>query len=420
MSGSYGSAKSTLMAHLAITHCLFNPGAVVCLCRKALPDIKDTIYREIVEHISVDLNDGFDYTLNETRGGIKFRNGSKIISRSWSDKKYKKFRSLNLSMLVFEELVENNDEDAEAFMEAKARLRRVPGIKENVLIAATNPDSPGHWVHEYFIEKPEHTRRVFYSVTKDNPFLDDVYVQQLMRDLDPKAVRRYIYGQWVELAKEVVYYAYSKENNYRNYAYKPTLQNPIHLSWDFNIGHGKPLSVAVIEYTPLTDGFDMHIFNQVVVDGMRTEGSLEELAGKGLLDMPVHYIINADGTGRHRDTRNTKSDIDIIHRFLSNYKTASGKPLDFEIDVPLANPAIKLRHNRMNAMFCNALGEHRAFVYKDAKMADKAFRLTQLKKGGNYIEDDSKDYQHIGTACGYSLIARDKRRENKPQGTVTL
>ena len=34
---------------------------------------------------------------------------------------------------------------------------------------------------------------------------------------------------------------------------------------------------------------------------------------------------------------------------------------------------------------------------------DEGLTKTKLKLGGNYIEDDSKDYQHITTAAGYGI-----------------
>ena len=88
--------------------------------------------------------------------------------------------------------------------------------------------------------------------------------------------------------------------------------------------------------------------------------------------------------------------------------------------MPRSNPPVRERHNKVNAYLCNANGQHRMFVHKGAPTADKALRLTKLKAGGSYIEDDSKSYQHIGTAIGYALMARTASRERKPQGMVLL
>jgi len=219
LSGSVGSAKSILMAHIAVRHCLENPGARVCLARKAMPDLKATIFKEILEHIADDFVEGKHYSVNNSSASITWFNGSEIISRSWSDKKYKKVRSLKLSMVVIEELTENNDEDKEAFDNLKMRLRRIESVKENIFICATNPDSPAHFAHKYFFESDSPNRKVFKSITTDNPFLDPVYIEQLKADLDPKMARRMLYGEWLEIDADRVYHAYNPEKNFVNDLY---------------------------------------------------------------------------------------------------------------------------------------------------------------------------------------------------------
>ncbi len=398
LSGSYGSAKSILMAHLVVTHCLANPKARVCLARKALPDLKDTIFKEIEEHIDEDLTEGKHYWVNRQQASIRFANGSEIISRSWADKKYKKGRSLKLSGLVIEELTENNQDDKEAFDTLKARVKRLPHVKENFVICATNPDAPSHWAYRYFIDTDNPNRFTFYSVTSDNPFLDPSYIEQLKDNLDPKAAERYIYGRWVELYKESIYYAYQKERNYRNDVYEPKVGFPIHISWDFNIGEGKPLSAVLFQF----HSGAFHFYEQCVVEGMRTLDSCEEMQARGLLSKDFAYHLHGDASGRHKDTRNKKSDWDLINKWFAD------NSYRFAERVPMSNPPIRERHNYVNAWCYNTNKQVRLYVYKmetkeKRNMVDEALRLTALKRGGQFLEDDSKDYQHIGTAIGYGL-----------------
>ena len=140
------------MAHILVRHCVENPRSRVCIGRRGMPDLKKTIWKEILEHMEKDFIEGRHYTVHLGMMVITFRNGAEIITATWADKRYKKFRSLKLSMLVIEEIVENSEEDMEAFKQLKARLKRLPHVKENILIAATNPDAPSHWVWKYFIE----------------------------------------------------------------------------------------------------------------------------------------------------------------------------------------------------------------------------------------------------------------------------
>ena len=49
LSGSVGSAKSILMAHLAVTHCLLYPYAQALIGRLSMPALKDTLLKMIVK-----------------------------------------------------------------------------------------------------------------------------------------------------------------------------------------------------------------------------------------------------------------------------------------------------------------------------------------------------------------------------------
>lgn len=416
LSGSVGSAKSLLMAHVAIRHCIENTGARILLGRKALPDLKDTIYTKIKEHLEGTFKEGRDYWCIDNNAKIKFKNGSQILSRSWSDKKYKKMGSLELSGAILEELSENNEEDKQAYDYIKMRVGRLPHIKHPFIMSASNPDSPSHWIYKYFqldLPKPkEKTKHVYYSVTTDNPFLPTQYIEQLRNDLDPKLAQRMIYGKWIEIAGEVIYYAYDKSINFRNYDYQINKSLPIILSWDFNIGEGKPMSMLVGQY--LADSDKFHFFDEVVIDGARTSGTIEELDGKGLLSTEYHYVICGDAAGKNRDTRSSRSDYDIILSELNK------RNLKYEYYVPAANPPIRTRHNRVNSYCRNDLGISRLFLYRNCETVDEGLRMTKLKKGASYLEDDSFRAQHVTTALGYAIVFIINQKDRGKQRTHQL
>jgi PBSX family phage terminase large subunit len=412
LSGAYGSSKSTLGAHIVVKHCLNNPGAVACIGRRTLPDLKQTVFSEIIDHIGDNLVEGVDYRASESTARIWFSNGSKVIPATWADKRYKKFRSRKISLLLIEEAAENDEDDMEAFMQLKARLRRVPGIRENICLLITNPDSPEHWIYKYFMESSFESRRVYYSKTSDNPFLDPVYIKQLRQDLDPKAALRYLHGKWLDLVGEVIYYSYNPDVNHVEAPYIVKAHAPIWLNFDFNIGHNKPMSVCLFQVVENK----VHVFSESIIHGARTQDVLDDIASKGLLDFDCPYNLAGDASGSHRDTRNNRSDYDIIRKFLSNYERphkGTMKKLDVEFRVPNSNPAIRKRHNLVNAYCKNDLGEVRLFTYQTAPTTKKGLMLTKLKKGADYIEDDSKDYQHVTTALGYGLVALEKHERNQ-------
>ncbi len=403
LSGSVGSAKSIFLAHLAVTHCLFNDGACCGVFRMSMPDIRDTIFLDIVNHLECNfLTEGVNYKIDRTRCQIHFENGSSIITRSFSDKKYTKVRSLRLSMAIFEEWIEFKDD--KVFREVQKRVGRLPHIKEKLIIGATNPDDPSHWLHTYFMESEKETRHVYYSLTFDNPFLEKTYIEGIIANSSERDVLRMVFGRWLPINENLPYYGYNREINFRNFQYEIDPRYPIWLCWDFNIGDNKPMSTAAFQYI---EGV-YHIFYEWVIHGMRTLDSCEEIAQSCILDLETKFYIAGDSAGNARDTRGTKSDFDIIVKFFSNFRNSKDRPIVFEKKVPNSNPFVRDRHNKLNTLFKNGMGEVRLYVYNTALTVDKAFRLTKLKNGSTYQEDDSDPWQHIGTAVGYGIMYNER------------
>lgn len=396
LSGSIGSAKTLTAAHLAVTHCLLYPSAHVLIGRKTMPTLRDTLLQKIIDHLGVDV----EFNLNISRGIITFPNGSKITSYSWADKQYKKVRSYDLSAAVIDELTENDAE--EFYMEINNRLGRLP-IKECWILCCTNPDSPQHWAYERFIVNKNPQRHVYYSVTTDNPFLPEHYIENLKKDLDPKMARRMLYGEWLEISQDTIYHAYSEGNKGKEYYIHPNY--PIGISFDFNIGEGKPMSACLFQY--ILGQF--HFFDEIILDGARTLDVLEELSSRSYFNTTKRWTIHGDATGRARDTRSIRSDYDIIKNFFDKHP----RNPKYEICVPKSNPPVRTRHNIVNSYLKNELGQQRLTVYEKCKKLDKGLRLTALKKGGSYIEDDSKDYQHVTTALGYAVVYHHNRSKSK-------
>ena len=415
-SGSVGSSKSLLAAHLIIKHCLQHNKAKVGIGRRSLPDIKTTLFALIVEHLEDEkLNEHIESIVYNT-AQIRFKNGSMIESISWADKKYKKFRSRTYSMFVFEEAVENTGDDAQAFTEARQRVGRLPHIRQNLILYLTNPDSPAHVLYKYFFDNISKTRHVYMSRTEQNPFLPKTYIEQLKRDLSPKEARRMLYGEWIEIDTERIYYAYNSEVNFKKHNYAIINHLPISIGFDFNIGVGKPMSCVLSQYDINTDTF--HFFDEIVIHGSRTETILEELSARNILEMSHAFEIHGDATGAARSPASKWSNYEIIDQFLANYKTKANLKLNYQLLVPKSNPPIKERHNIVNAYCENMKGERRLFVYEKCKVLHEGMKLTALKKGAEYIEDDSKEWQHSTTALGYRVCFTSKNKVIMKAGNI--
>lgn len=399
VSGAVGSAKSILGAHQAVKHCIMFPKAELVIGRRAMPDLKDTLFKKIGEHIGDDLKLGVDYRVIDNRGQYIFRNGSKIISKSWADKRQYKVRSLELSAAIIEEAAENSDDDRKAIEELRFRVGRRPHVPQKWIMYLTNPDSPSHWLYKHMILEKSYLKHVYYSKTLDNPFLDPSYYESLLIGMDNKMARRMLGGEWLDILGETVYHQYDPQIHEVEFEYKINPAYPIHFSWDFNIGQGKPMSVCF--YQIIDNMF--HVFDEVVIEGARTESCLEEAAQRGLFDHDTTYLVHGDAAGKHKDTRNNRSDYEIIENFLNRYVSKRLTRILFRMDVPLSNPSVRERHNTVNAYLRNALGQVRVLFYPRTKTLREGMRLVKLRKGADYVEDDSKYYQHVTTALGYGI-----------------
>lgn len=157
LSGSVGSGKSLPAAHCAVRHLLTYSRARCVLGRRAMPDLRDTIFTKICEHLDGTVKpdgtvfrEGRDYGVSRHNCRIWFANGSEIISRSWADTNHKKLGSIEASIAIVEELSENDADDEVALRYLRMRVGRLPHVPQQWIIYCTNPDSPAHFAYKYF------------------------------------------------------------------------------------------------------------------------------------------------------------------------------------------------------------------------------------------------------------------------------
>lgn len=408
LSGAVGSAKSSLLAHIAISHCLRLNKARVGISRMGLPDLKKTLFREILDAIENDpaFIEGVHYKVKHNNAEIVFANGSHIMPVTFGDRNWGKVKSYLFSLVLIEEGTEYDDEFYEGedsgFDLLRGRINRLRHVKESALIIATNPGEPDHHLYDYFIqgEKNHHNRFVFYSETDKNPYLDPNYIMQLRGSYSELMAERYLRGRWISLAGKGIYHSYTQKLNYRDELYIPKPELPIHICYDFNIGHGKPMSAVVFQEL----GTDYHFFAESIIDdSLWSLDCLEDLESRKILRHDQKIFIHGDATGNSRSSNAKFSNYELIRDWLTH------RSYEFEIQVPRSNPPITTRHVKVNALCKNDLGQVRLYVYRACPTLDRGLKLTKFKKN-THIEDDSKRYQHCTTSAAYGLYARETIR----------
>lgn len=264
---------------------------------------------------------------------------------------------------------------------------------------ATTLDEMDSWMYRFFVENydPE-VMEVIYARTHDNACnLPEGYIADRKRLYDSRKYKRMVLAEWVSLTDGLVYYAFGDHNVSELAGYEPAL--PVWWSHDFNIGVGKPMSsvLAQIKKGPGIDGKirpELHIFDEIVIETSDTHDAVDEFKQRmtqyeGLTEDRVY--ITGDAAGKARDTRSKTTDYGIL------------KSCGFKNQrVPRSNPPVRQRHNDCNTLFKSADDDVRVKVHPRCKVTNKGFRTVSLRKGAQYLEEETYE-QHVTTAATYLM-----------------
>ena len=186
-SGSMGSGKTLTACQLIWQELLENPNANIGIGRLDLKRLKETLLLDLLKHIPEELEEGVDYKFNKSEGVLTLSSGARLTCFSWADKNMERFKGQSFSMFVIDEATEN---DENIFNIINARLGRSKQFKKKLFLLLTNPDEPDHWLAKRVINKAgwvdgkkreaadgfyNNNIHVFYSLTKDNPEIDEEY-----------------------------------------------------------------------------------------------------------------------------------------------------------------------------------------------------------------------------------------------------
>ena len=186
-SGGVGSGKTYSLVLKALQLTQRYPGVSGLIGAQTYPLLRDTTLREFINIVPPEMIKSY----NKTEQHFKFINGSEVIFRSFDDPN--KLKSLNLGFAAVEEMTDISEE---IFKMLRTRLRQkdMPGE----LFGATNPGTFGNWVYKYFIEKPIKNSSVIYSISADNDFLPEEYLEDLreIKISNPEYYERMVMGKW--------------------------------------------------------------------------------------------------------------------------------------------------------------------------------------------------------------------------------
>ena len=198
--GGSGAGKSHAVAQKFIEKFYTEKNKRFLVTRKTLPSLKISAYKLIK-----DLLDIYKLPYNENKSDFVITNGENEMLFKGLDEP-KKIRSYESNYIWAEEPSEDAYKD---FTHMKLSLRRYTDTL-NQMYLSFNPVSKLHWLHKEFVEDFNGANTaVLHSTYKDNPFLDDEVINDLLglEQKDAMFHRIYTLGEW-GILENIIYTNY--------------------------------------------------------------------------------------------------------------------------------------------------------------------------------------------------------------------
>ena len=189
--GSAGSAKSYFITQKLIIRACNEPIKIL-VCRRYGTTIRNTCFSLFKDILSKWKLYPEYVSIRESDFNIKFPNGSEIIFMGLDEET--KLLSLNNIGAIF---IEEAYEVPKSIVE-QLNLRLRGNNPNQQIIMAWNPINRNHWLYEFCEKNPPESFIYTHSTFKDNPFLSDAYVKELMEmyTRNPAKARIFCDGEW--------------------------------------------------------------------------------------------------------------------------------------------------------------------------------------------------------------------------------
>jgi hypothetical protein len=387
--GGYGAGKTSINCKRAISSALLNAPAPVAMVSPTHSIARQTIVATVAtllagkERIYGKHRFWWKYFKKESVFKIRYQGrDATIIVYSGEDPL--SLRGPNLAAAYIDEPF---IQDEEVFKQMIARVRHPAAAKREIGMTGT-PEEISNWGYDLCVgsSASRHDAGFIRASTKWNQALPDEYVANLEGAFDGKAANAYIEGEFENLAKGAVYYAFDSTNG-TNVVEKAIPDDAeLGCGMDFNVN---PMCAAVF----WKRGDHMHYFDAIELANADTELMCEELRRKYVYDgqritKQVLRNIYPDASGNFRKTASPEGKTDF------HYIRAAG----FIIRANATNPKRKDRWNAVNGKFKPKVGETTLTISPKCKTLIKYLSVASHER-----RHSQKQIEHMLDAFGYPV-----------------
>lgn len=321
--GGAGSSKSfSLAQHIFVNKFLGESNKWILILRKTLPSARLSVLSMMREFVSK-TNTNVYIKENKSDLNMYYRKTKEILNfiHFGSIDDPEKMKSIDWNYIWMEEATEFTLKD---FNTLKLRLRRPSedGMP-NQMFLSFNPVDAFHWIKSEVLDKQPERCKEIVSTYKNNPFLDEVYVEELegLQKLNPNLHQVYALGQWGR-AEHTIY------SNYRVVADVPDSYDEHFYGLDFGSTNPCALVEVIIK--------DCEVFvYQRIYERLKTNKDLIEMMNSiEDLDMKAPFycdsaeprrieeLYNA-GYNAHSSDKEVLDGIDFVQRIMLNIHKSS-------------------------------------------------------------------------------------------------
>jgi hypothetical protein len=291
---------------------------------------------------------------------------------------YERLVGINAASLVIDEADTVKQEIAEAAL-VKLQGRVRVGNCPQICFASTPEGRKFIW--NFFEKNGSEDKKLYRADTRQNPFLQEGYVEDLLEKYPPHLVAAYVRGEFVNLETATVFSEYERINHKSN-VFHAEAGEVVLIGADFNVGKCSSI-YAVMRNTPsgqIVNVFDEHIARD-------TFSLAEYIKRKYAAHLARNMvIIYPDSSGSHASTSSTMSDHDILREIGAKVIAERRNPPVAET-IAHVNGCFHKKQILINDATCGSLVETCENWNYDSSL--------RPAKGGR------TDYSHFGDALRY-------------------
>lgn len=385
--GGYGCGKSKALAMKAITLAALNCGFMGAVLSPTFGMATKTIMPALEECLD-ELNIKYKKQKSAATYTLKFPGGRESVIYILSAENHNRLRGMNLAWWCVDEMdtIDRAIADA-AFKQLSARLRVGPN-KQGAI--ASTPEG-FKWLYNFLVTEandkdgnPKTDRRMIKAKTRDNPFLEEDYIQSLLDTYPSNLISAYLEGEFVNLEQGSVYYAFDRIENattltiedFSSREYVP------HVGVDFNVGK----TSAAIFFVKDNEPYFVH----EITDALNTEDLIRKMNVYFLGWKYTKVYVYPDASGANRSSKTSMTDLQLLQQW------------HYTVMAKTQNPRVKDRVGSVNTMVCNALGKRRFHVNPKTcpKLVEALEKQAYTKKGE---PDKTSGFDHVLDAMGYGV-----------------